>query len=157
LKHLLIKPLALLLLWISHISSQMITISNLKDILITWGFDIIDTLLKMWLFLRIVLKIIGIPYLMENTNTSINSSVIRFQLRKAGHLYVFGVNMICISYIFFNSLEIQGRGHLICSDYNTMLVHMNKICHNFWFDTLCYKTKVWTDFGRVRVRTEIGQ
>ena len=24
-------------------------------------------------------------------------------------------------------------------------------------DTTCYKTRVWTDFGRVRVRTEIGQ
>ena len=23
--------------------------------------------------------------------------------------------------------------------------------------THCYKTRVWTDFGRVRVRTEIGQ
>ena len=23
--------------------------------------------------------------------------------------------------------------------------------------SMCYKTRVWTDFGRVRVRTEIGQ
>jgi len=30
-----------------------------------------------------------------------------------------------------------------------------KIVQKQW--STCYKTKVWTDFGRVRVRTEIGQ
>ena len=32
-----------------------------------------------------------------------------------------------------------------------------KLVRLAWEYTECYKTKVWTDFGRVRVRTEIGQ
>ena len=62
LKHLLIKLLALLLLWSSYISSQTIAISDLGEALIIWGFNAVDILLKIWLTLRIgstMLELIG--------------------------------------------------------------------------------------------------
>jgi len=62
LKHLLMKLLALLLLWTSHISSQTIAISDLGETLIIWGFNAVDILLKIWLTLRIgstMLELIG--------------------------------------------------------------------------------------------------
>jgi len=55
LKHLLISMLALLLLWTSHMSIQMIDMSNLEDTLMTLGLDAEVTLSKIWFCLRIVL------------------------------------------------------------------------------------------------------
>jgi len=52
LKHLLIRHLALLPLWISHIFSYIIVISNLGDVLITQGFEVSKMLLKMWLLFK---------------------------------------------------------------------------------------------------------
>jgi len=34
---------------------------------------------------------------------------------------------------------------------------ISTIYESHWDSLFCYKTRVWTDFGRVRVRTEIGQ
>ena len=58
LKHLLIRHLALLPLWTSYMSSQTIAIFNLDNALITWGFEVSNILLKMWLFFKIVLTIL---------------------------------------------------------------------------------------------------
>jgi len=44
------KTLVLLPLWTSHMSSQIIIIFDLGNILITQGFEESKTLLKMWLF-----------------------------------------------------------------------------------------------------------
>jgi len=54
LKHLLMRPFTLLLLWTFQISNQMIAISDLGDTLITWSFKATVMLLKMWLLLMIV-------------------------------------------------------------------------------------------------------
>ena len=54
LKHLLMSPFALLLLWTSQISNYIITISNLGNTLIILSFKTTVILLKMWLFLIIV-------------------------------------------------------------------------------------------------------
>jgi len=37
------------------------------------------------------------------------------------------------------------------------LIEIIRIMICFLKELLCYRTKVWTDFGRVRVRIEIGQ
>jgi len=55
LKHLLIRSLALLPLWTSQMSNQMITISDLGETLMMQGFEAIVILLNMWLFLMMVL------------------------------------------------------------------------------------------------------
>ena len=41
LKHLLMRPLVLLLLWMSQMSSQMMVMSDLEDTLITLGLKMI--------------------------------------------------------------------------------------------------------------------
>ena len=48
LKYWLIRLLALLLLWTSQISTQMINISNLDETLITYSFEVSTILLKIW-------------------------------------------------------------------------------------------------------------
>ena len=58
LKYLLTRHLVLLLLWTFYIFSYMIVISDLSDILITWGFEASRILLKIWLFFNINLTIL---------------------------------------------------------------------------------------------------
>ena len=60
LKHLLIRPLALLLLWTSHISSHMIAIFKLGNTLITQGFEVREILLKIWLFFKMDLIMLAL-------------------------------------------------------------------------------------------------
>lgn len=60
LKHLLISILALLPLCMSHISIQMIAMSDLEDILMTFGLDTKVMLLKIWFCLRINLTLLGV-------------------------------------------------------------------------------------------------
>jgi len=55
LKHLLIKHLGLLLLWMSHMSNYTIAISNLDNTLITCSLKSKDTLLNICVFFKIVL------------------------------------------------------------------------------------------------------
>ena len=55
LKHLLVSPFVLLLLWTSHMSNQMIAISVLGNILMIQGFEATTMLLKIWLSLIIIL------------------------------------------------------------------------------------------------------
>ena len=57
LKHLLIKLLALKLLWTSQISIQMINMSDLDETLMTLGLDIKTISLKIWFSLMIFLTI----------------------------------------------------------------------------------------------------
>ena len=47
------SPLALLLLWTSHMSNQMIAMSNLDNTLMIQSFEATIILLKMWLLLMI--------------------------------------------------------------------------------------------------------
>jgi len=53
-KHLLIKSFILVSLFISQMSSQMMAMSDLDNILITLGQDAIEMLLKIWLFFKII-------------------------------------------------------------------------------------------------------
>ena len=55
LKHLLIKHLALLLLWMSHMSNYTINMPDLDNTLITCSLKSKDTLLNICVFFKIVL------------------------------------------------------------------------------------------------------
>ena len=55
LKHLLISPFILLSLWMSHMSNQMIAMSDWRKTLMIWGFKVTTILLKIWLLLIISL------------------------------------------------------------------------------------------------------
>jgi len=60
LKHLLISILALLPIWTSHTSIQMIDMSDLGDTLMTLGLDTKVTLSNIWFCLRIVLTLLEV-------------------------------------------------------------------------------------------------
>ena len=55
LKEWLMRPLALLPLWTSQISIQMIDMSDLDDTLITYGLEVRVMLLKIWFYFMMAL------------------------------------------------------------------------------------------------------
>ena len=67
LKHLLIRHLALLPLWTSQISIQMIDISDLGETLITHGLDVRTMLLKIWFCLMIPSTSLGVRYSLDES------------------------------------------------------------------------------------------
>ena len=113
-------------------SSQTIAISNLDNTLITWGFEVSETLLNMWLFFRIIsiiLELIGIFIFHQVQNFQV-----WFRLWKTRWSQVTRIDIVNIFDIVFNSLQIEWSCNLVCCNDNAILLSMNKVSHKIRFD-----------------------
>ena len=135
---LLIRVLALELLWVFQISIQIITISDFEDILMILGFNIRTTSLKNVVVLENSFNIVWYNMCVSGFRQirNANNLQIWFRLRQFWGLNLISFNAWCVFDILLDGLEIWGGSNVISCNNDSFTVCTNIIYHNVRFDIL---------------------